>query len=67
MAGPKKIEGISIDQGEITVAAAAIRHAVSQIHYMGMNVGDRVSDEQVRSLAVDVVTAIEKYRAAPSI
>lgn len=62
-----KPAGAKIDPDEINVAAAAIRSAVSNLTYMGINVGSHVTDDECRQLATAVVTAIENYRNSPSI
>lgn len=54
--------GIKIDTGEIEVAQLALREVLNASGY-----GTFVSDAQVRSAAVAMVTAVEKYRTAPSI
>lgn len=54
--------GVKIDTGEIDAAQIALRDTLNASGY-----GTFVSDAQVRSAAVAVVTAIEKYRIAPSI
>ena len=61
------VAGAKIDPDEITVAATAVRQAVSNLTYMGMNVGKHVTDDECRMVATAVVTAIENYRSSPSI
>lgn len=61
------VEGMKIDPDEITAAAQAVRQTISGITYMGMNVGNHVTDEQCRDLADAVVAAVENYRNAPTI
>ena len=61
------VAGAKIDPDEINVAAEAVRKAVSGLTYMGINVGNHVTDDECRMVATAVVTAVENYRNAPSI
>ena len=67
MTTTSKPAGAKIDPDEINVAAAAIRKQVSNLTYMGINVGSHVTDDECRQLATAVVTAIENFRNSPTI
>jgi C1A family cysteine protease len=61
------VTGAKIDPDEIAVAAAAVRKAVTGLTYMGINVGNHVTDDECRAVATDFVTATENNRNSPSL
>lgn len=56
------VEGTKIDSGEIDAAVVELRAQANASGY-----GHWITDAAIRETAVAVVTAIEKYRAAPSL
>jgi hypothetical protein len=52
-----------LDPDEIQVAIIAAKEAASNITYMGVNVGSRISDDEYRNIVTAIVTAIENYRS----
>jgi hypothetical protein len=57
------VKGKQIDSDEIQVAIIAAKEAASNITYMGVNVGSRISDDEYRNIVTAIVTAIENYRS----
>jgi|HubBroStandDraft_5_1064220.scaffolds.fasta_scaffold2832481_1 hypothetical protein len=61
------VAGVRVDPDEIQAGIVAAKEAASNITYMGIDVGSRITDDQYRSIVTAIVTAIENYRSGVSI
>ena len=61
------IKGVKIDPDEIMIGIAAAKEAAAKITYMGISVGDRITDAQYDDIVTAIVVAIEDYRSGTSI
>jgi hypothetical protein len=60
---PRLTVNPSLDPGEVSVAAQAVRDIVNGMTYWGQNIGSYVTDDQCNAVAAAVVTAVEDYRS----
>ena len=58
------IQGTTVDPDRVAAAQAAVKNAVADFTYAGINVGTYVTDEECNTVAVAVIAALASYDAS---
>ena len=61
------VEGVQVDPNRVAAAQLAVKQTASEFTYMGVKVGDYITDDECNKIAVAVLAALAAFDSAKSI